>query len=94
MGAHLSGQTIDLGAILDDLSIANAPAEGEVAGFFTGPDATALQLSFAFASPQTSGPPAEGLALFQSPALTQEERTLLTSQNTAFVGLCVVQTLE
>ncbi|MGB0267427.1 MAG: thrombospondin type 3 repeat-containing protein, partial [Pseudomonadales bacterium] len=87
VGAQLSGQTIDLGAILDDLSIANAPAEGEVAGFFTGPDATALQLSFAFSSPQTSGPLAEGLALFQSPALTQEERTLLASQNVAFVGL-------
>ena len=84
---QLSGGAPDLATTLASLSLVGDTALGEVTGFFTGSSASALQLSFAFDSTAGVGLGVDGLALFQSPLLTAEERDLLATENRGFVAL-------
>ena len=84
---QLSGGSPDLASRLASLSLTSAPAFGELAGFFTGASASALQLSFTLDSTASEGLGVDGLALFRSPLLTAGERELLATDKRGYVAL-------
>ena len=84
---QLSGGSPELESRLASLSLTSAPAFGELAGFFTGASASALQLSFTLDSTASAGLGVDGLALFRSPLLTAGERELLATDKRGYVAL-------
>ncbi|MEY3040939.1 MAG: hypothetical protein RLZZ174_21, partial [Pseudomonadota bacterium] len=83
----LSFGSADIGAELQALSVASVPATGDIAGFFTGPSASALQLSFGFDAASDVNASIDGLALLSSQVLTSVERASLSGTNVGFVAL-------